>query len=99
MTGPDSTRPLHGPQGLGDPSHNRTHESGASDPTAFRRLLERLESVARPVEKGKGGEADSPSDLHALHDALHDADRDYEQLMELRRQLEQAFRHSGRSTD
>lgn len=99
MTGPDSTRPLHGPQGLGDLGHGRTHESATSDPTAFRRLLEQLESVARPVDDAAGGEPDASSDLHALHDALHDADRDYEQLMELRRQLEQAFRNSGRSTD
>ena len=94
MTGPESARPLQGPQGLGNAGPTEPRSAAPGDATAFRRLLEQLETVAQRAADSATTSTDAQSELHALHDALHDADRDYEQLMQLRRHLEQAFQRS-----
>lgn len=59
------------------------------DPTEFRRLLERLEDVAR-----KSNEPDQVEDVEKLRDAMKKADDDFSVVMDLRKQLEEAYRRS-----
>jgi hypothetical protein len=61
--------------------------SAREDSPAFRRLLESLQRLARPAEP--------PAEVHdteTLKRALADADDGYQQVMDLRRKLEEAFR-------
>ena len=93
MSTPEGPHPLRSPQSLGDPAASRPAGAASdADPTAFRRLLERLESVAKGDRAQSAGQ---PDDLGALQDALDEADRDYQQVMDLRRQLEAAFRRTN----
>jgi hypothetical protein len=58
----------------------------AADPAAFRRILERLEQLARPAP---APEVKDPADLA---DAMRKAEDGFTSAMDLRRQLEAAFR-------
>lgn len=62
----------------------------ATDPAAFRRILERLEQLARtkpPTEV---------KDAEGLADAMRKAEDGFTSAMDLRRQLESAFRERTR---
>ena len=72
----------------------RGTESGATpqtgkvgDPAAFERLLDELRAVGR-----SGGE--EAAGLDALQQDLDKADRDFKQVMDLRGQLEDAYRRA-----
>ena len=62
----------------------------ASDPEAFRKILEQLEAVART-----GGTSDVV-DVDNLKEAMRKADDDYQTVMDLRHMLEEAYRKSSR---
>jgi hypothetical protein len=59
---------------------------GDTDPAAFRRILERLEQLARTAP---APEVKDPADLA---DAMRKAEDGFTSAMDLRRQLEAAFR-------
>lgn len=63
---------------------------------AFQRLLERLSSLKQGEGSGESGEVDPETaeseSARKLRDALAQADKDYSAAMDLRRQLEDAFR-------
>jgi hypothetical protein len=67
-----------------DPAVGAT--AGEASPT-FRRLLESLERLARPE-----GPPPEVRDPETLKRALASADGDFQQVMDLRRRLEEAFR-------
>ncbi len=60
--------------------------STAADPAAFRRILERLEQLAQAQP------APEVKDTEGLADALRKAEDGFTSAMDLRRQLEAAFR-------
>ena len=64
-----------------------------ADSTEFRRLLEQLENLSRPTEKARTEEPEV-TDAEDLKDALRRAEDDFVSAMDLRRQLEEAFRRS-----
>lgn len=85
---------IGGPAGQGPPER----VDPAADSTEFRRLLEQLENLSRPPDTavvGKAG-AEEPevTDADDLQDALRRAEDDFVSAMDLRRQLEEAFRRS-----
>ena len=71
--------------------------AGRADPTAdsteFRRLLEQLENLSRSAE-ATGAEQTGVEDADDLKNALQRAEDDFVSAMDLRRQLEEAFRRS-----
>ncbi|MGE3173670.1 MAG: hypothetical protein AB7O97_13685 [Planctomycetota bacterium] len=89
MTDPIDHRPL--PTGAvagANPAAPRPAAPAAGDDSpAFRRLLESLEQLARPEQ--------TPPEVHdpeSLKEALASADDGFQQVMDLRRRLEDAFR-------
>ncbi|MCB9871982.1 MAG: hypothetical protein H6837_19165 [Planctomycetes bacterium] len=62
-------------------------QQSSQDPTAFRRLLEQLEAMATRTT-----ERPAPRDGTELAEALRRADEDFATAMELRRELEAAYR-------
>jgi len=59
--------------------------AGPGDPAEFRRLLEKLESLAKTPEQ-------SPvEDVDQLESAVRNADDEFRQVMSLRRMLEAAY--------
>jgi hypothetical protein len=60
----------------------------SGDNAEFRRLLERLENVARKPS------TDDVEDIDKLRDAVRRADDDFAAVMDLRNQLEKAYRDS-----
>ena len=59
-----------------------------ADPAEFRRLLEKLEGLAK--------KPDQPvvEDVDQLESAVRDADDDFKQVMDMRRMLEAAYRRA-----
>lgn len=82
-----STNPIHGitgPQGVPGQRQQNQEEAGVD----FRRLLEKLQKMQPP-------EADEQHELRKAHDffdAMKQADEEYHSVMDLRQQLEQAYR-------
>lgn len=77
---------IHGTQG---PEANQPGgAAGAAGSTEFRRLLEQLETVARSAN----GSPESVTDIDNLREAMKKADDDFEAVMQLRKQLEDAYR-------
>ncbi len=60
----------------------------AADPTEFRRLLEKLEALAKTPK------ASDVEDLSQLEDAVRSADDDFKQVMEMREMLESAYKRA-----
>ena len=91
MTIDGQGQPIRGVDGANGPQ-GRQGTGGVqdSDPATFRRLLEQLENVGRT---GSPAEAAS-DDLSALQDDLRKADEEFDQVMDLRTRLEDAFRRA-----
>lgn len=69
--------------------------AGTPETSEFRRMLEKLEAVARPAHKpGADTQQSEDADLDKLHDAMRKADDDYAAIMDLRRRIEEAYRSS-----
>lgn len=73
--------------GSTDPAAAPAAGRSAADP-GFRALLESLQQLARRQAQP----ADEVGDATALHSAIERADDDFQQVMDLRRRLEEAFR-------
>ncbi|MCA8944055.1 MAG: hypothetical protein KDB80_15935 [Planctomycetes bacterium] len=71
-----------------DPAHHagKPEQTG---PTEFRRLLEKLEAVAKQSKV-----EESVEDVDKLRDAMKQADDDFSVVMDLRKKLEDAYRRS-----
>ncbi len=74
---------LQGPQG-----NEQTPAPAGTEQTEFRRLLEKLESVARQPK------TEEVEDIEKLREAMKKADDDFSAVMDLRKQLEEAYRKS-----
>ncbi len=77
---------------------DRGTEKASSDP-AFRRMLERLEELAKRSNAQASKEVSKPDtakvdDTEEFIDALKKADDDFVAAMDLRRKLEEAYRRS-----
>ena len=84
---------------IGGPAKPGPHKVDATaDSTEFRRLLERLENLSRPTgnagSQNVGPQKTGIEDADELKDALRRAEDDFVAAMDLRRQLEEAFRRS-----
>lgn len=77
--------------GSSDPAAAPSAGRSAADP-GFQALLESLQQLARRQPPA----ADEVDDAAALHSAIERADDDFQQVMDLRRRLEEAFRSRTR---
>jgi len=64
--------------------------SKPTDPAEFRRLLEKLEALAKQPKDS------AVEDLSQLEDAVRSADDDFKQVMEMRKMLESAYQRALR---
>lgn len=84
----DEIQNIHPIQSTGPATENvGNHPVEATDSAEFRRILERLEQISK-----KKLEAKPPDDTKEFRDAMKKADDDFVSVMDLRRQLEHAYR-------
>jgi len=77
----------------GQPQQTGQGPEKAGDSAEFRRMLERLEAIAKKTD-GSHADVDKVQGTEAFMDAMKKADEDFITAMDLRRKLEEAYRRN-----